>query len=316
MYRYHEYSNTLWHYEIRNNKFIENKQGGLKLLLPRIYRFATKNHWENTSHTLNIRGNEFSANRLFEITIDGYYAELNLTRNLFVDNLCRIGMVKLSGTEKDFYVYRNHIERNEANYIFDLEAKSHADNDFDYQSMFVDNILEQNRKPSSLVNWKNFNDLELSASPMRDAANLLIQNSPSSYTIALRGIQNCSFHRNFFDNQMFDYEFVGAMTTNTLNSTIDATLNWWGTSNATLIKQRVFDINEWNNHALVIFVPYTSNKIDYVLSYARPEQTIHLNPNENILGGIIYKDITLSNTKTPYQVRFFVILYTLYGAEY
>jgi hypothetical protein len=248
-------------------------------------------------------GNEFNANRLFEISIDGYYAEMNLTKNLFVKNTCRIGLVKLSGTEKDFYIYRNHIEENEANYLFDLEAKSHGDNDFDYQSLFIDNVLERNRKPSSISNWKNFNDLDLSVSPMRDAANLLVQNSPSSYAVALRGIQNCSFHRNFFDNEMFDYEFVGAMTTNTLNSTIDATLNWWGTYNATLVKKRIFDIHEWNNHALVNFVPYTANKIDYVLSYARPEQSIYLDSANNILGGIIYKDLTLSNIKMPYQVR-------------
>ena len=132
---------------------------------------------------------------------------------------------------------------------------------------------------------------------------LYVPNAPISYAVALRGIQNCSFHRNFFENDMFDYEFVGAMTTNTLNSTIDATLNWWGTYNATLAKQRIFDINEWNSHALVNFVPYTSNKIDYALSYARPQSSVYASLGENILGGIIYKDLTLTNTRVPYQVR-------------
>ena len=150
LYRYQEYSNSLWHYEIRNNKFSQNQQGGLKLLLPRISRYALRHHWENISHSINIMGNEFSSNRLFVISIDGYYAEMNLTKNTFLDNKCRIGMVKLSGTEKDFYIYRNHIEGNEGAYMFELEARSHADHDFDYQSLFVDNVLEHNRKPSSL----------------------------------------------------------------------------------------------------------------------------------------------------------------------
>ena len=221
---------------------------------------------------------------------------------MFIDNTCRIGMVKMSGTEKDLYIYRNQIERNEANYIFDLEAESHSDNDIDYESLFVDNTIEQNRKPTLSSNIRNFNSFNsYDDSSMRDAANLFIQNSPSSYTVALRGVQNCSFHRNTFENDMFDYEFVGAMTTNTLNSTIDATVNYWGTSNSTLVKKRIFDIHEWNNHALVNFVPYTANKIDYSLSRAQPELSVI--QEDNILGGIIYRDVTLSRTPVPYQVR-------------
>ena len=295
IYRYHEYSNSLWHYEIRNNRVINNKQSFLKLYLPRIYRFATKNSYENTSHTIILRNNEFSNNDLFEISIDGYYAQLNITKNLFIDNKCRIGLFKLAGTEKDFFIYLNHFERNEANYIFDLDAKSHADNDFDYPSLFVDNIIEQNRRLNDL----RFNNEQT----FRDAASLFVQNSPSAYAIAIRGVQNCSFHRNLLQNENYDYEFVGAMTTNTLNSTIDATLNWWGSMDANTVKQRIFDIHEWNNHALVNFVPYYSNKIDYSLSRAQPDLNLYQNLEQNVLGGLIKHDLSLSKKNQPYQVR-------------
>ena len=144
LYRYHEHSNTLWHYEIRNNKFQNNKQSILRLYLPRIYRFALRLDWINQSHTINIRNNEFSRNTLFEMSIDGYYAQMNLTKNLFQDNVCRQGLVRLSGTEKDFFIYNNHVERNTADYLFELEAKSHADNDFDLRSLFADNLLQNN----------------------------------------------------------------------------------------------------------------------------------------------------------------------------
>lgn len=89
LYRYYEYSNALWHFEIRYNRFVNNKQSAIRFMLPRIYRFSKKNSWINTSHSVTIRNNEFTSNSLFAISIDGYYAQVNTTRNLFADNMCR-----------------------------------------------------------------------------------------------------------------------------------------------------------------------------------------------------------------------------------
>lgn len=303
LYRYHEYSNTLWHYEIRNNKFSQNKQSVLRLLLPRIYRFAVRGRdWANVSHSVNLRSNEFSLNSLFEISIDGYYAQMNITKNLFYENECRIGLFKVSGTEKDFFIYDNHVERNVADFLFEMEAKSHADNAFDLRSLFADNIIQNNIKPLSQIQIRRFNE-EMQLRSMRDVGSLFIANAPNSYAIAIRGIQNCSFSRNILDNKQFDYELIGAMSTNTLNSTVDATLNWWGSSNATLVKQRIFDMNEWNNHALVTFVPYCVNRHCEALSRAKPNSLIKTNLNSYILGGLIDSDLTLYPSPVPYQVK-------------
>ncbi len=296
LYRYHEHSNTLWHYEIRNNKFQNNKQSILRLYLPRIYRFALRLDWINQSHTINIRNNEFSRNTLFEMSIDGYYAQMNLTKNLFQDNQCRQGLFRMSGTEKDFFIYNNHVERNTADYLFEMEAKSHADNDYDLRSLFVDNLIENNIKPLNMIQMRT-DDYS------RDALSLIVPNAPHSYAIAIRGIQNCSFMRNILDNKLFDFEFIGGMSTNTLNSTIDATLNWWGHSNSTLVKQRVFDIHDWNNHALVNFVPYCMNKQCDSLSRSHPNSLILQNLNLYILGGLIHSDLVLNPAPVPYQVR-------------
>lgn len=252
-----------------------------------MYRFAIRNEWENTSHSLNLRNNEFASNDLFEISLDGYYAQVNITKNLFYENDCRLGLVKFSGTEKDFFIYNNKIERNRASFIFDLEAKSHAHNDFDYPSLLVENEIVRNVK---LV--QNIYTTLLHG-----------ENSPTSYTIALRGIQNCTINKNLFENDMFDYELVGALQTNTLNSTIDASLNWWGTADPNIIKKRIFDLHEWNNHALVNFIPYYADKIDFSLSRRAPEFSVFENQNENILSGVIYQDMTLSKSAIPYIVK-------------
>jgi hypothetical protein len=294
LYRYYEYANTLWHFEIRNNRFVENQQSFLRVLFPRIDRFSTKLIWENVTHTMNMRNNEFASNRLFEIAIDGYYAQINITKNLFAENQCKVGLVKFSGTEKDFYIYANEIERNEASFIFDLEAQSHADNDYDIMSLIVDNVIEQNRRPMGPRVREDF---------YYYSSALMIPNAPNTYTIALRGIQNCSINRNVLENYMFDYELVGGMVTNTLNSTIDATQNWWGALNATIVKQRIFDFFEWNNHAIVNFVPFYSDKHQFSLSWLRPTHTASQNIQSNVLGGAIYQDMTLTRTAVPYQVR-------------
>lgn len=102
---------------------------------------------------------------------------------------------------------------------------------------------------------------------------------------------------------MFDYEFVGALVTNTLNSTIDATINWWGTSDPNSIKKRIFDMHEWNNHAMVNFVPFYADKIIFSLSRRQPDLSVNQNLNKNVLGGILCEDMSLSKTTTPYQIR-------------
>ena len=276
----------------------------LCLVLPRISRRRASfaHAWRNASHSLNIRNNEFSHNELFELTVQGYYAQLNITKNLFLENKCRDGLVRLADTEKHFFVYANHVERNEARFMFEMQARSHVDLDLDLRSLFVDNVVQHNRPLSSSA--------ASSASASPSSSFPAVRNAPNSYVLAVRGLQNCSFNRNLLENAAFDYELVGALTTATLNSTIDATLNWWGTAHATQIKQRLFDIHEWNDHAWVNFVPYYANRVDYSLSRAQPDMTpvhgdaaAHQQQQQWVLGGIVTGELSLMRQAMPYQVR-------------
>jgi hypothetical protein len=180
--------------------------------------------------------------------------------------------------------------------MFEMEALSHADNDFDIHSLFVENVVQRNRQPG-----------ELSMRQMKENNNNFIDsrsyiyNSPSSYVIALRGIQNCTFFRNTFNNDEFGFELVGALVSNTLNTTIDAQFNWWGTANSSLIKHRIFDIHQWNNHARVNFVPFYSNNVDFSVSRLQPIMNYD---GEHILGGLVTRDLHLKPIQFyPYQVK-------------
>lgn len=286
IYRYHEYSNSIFNYEIRNNKFSNNYQSMLRVFLPRTYRFASKKDHHNLSHTLNIRNNQFSFNSLFALSIDGYYAQINITKNQFNDNQCRVGLVKMSGSEKHFFIYSNRVYSNTASFIFDLEAVSHADSSLDHPSLLVENEIDSNVKPQLLIE-------------SRDLSKLLVANYPQSYTIALRGVQNCTINKNVLHNE-FDYELVAALTTNTLNTSVDASYNYWGSSDSNVVTDKIFDFKNWNNHAIVNYLPFISDKVHYSLS--RRAANERLFRDEHILGGVVTHDLTLSKLAKPYQV--------------
>lgn len=293
LYRYHEYSNSLWHFEIRNNKFANNKQSLLRVLMPRIHQFSKTNHWLNTTHSVNIRYNEFTANSLFELSVSGFYAQVNVTKNIFAANKCRAGLFRFTGTEKTYFIYKNLMEGNLGRYVMDMEAHSHASYVVTTPSLFVENILQYNHR---LADERNH------------GTNLYQQNAPHSYTVAVRGLQNCTFTQNSLENPEFKYELVGAMSTRTLNSTVDALGNWWGTADADFISERIFDINEWNDHARVSFVPFCVNRHCDSFSRVQPSRTAALIENMNMtgqfmLGGLIERDITLRRTPVPYQVN-------------
>jgi hypothetical protein len=288
IYRYHyEYSNIIWHFEIINNRFVGNLKNNIRITLPRLYRFAIKNDYENRTHTIKIHNNEFAQNKQFEFNIDGYYAQMNITHNIFKENKCKTGLVQTSDTEKDFLVHNNRIEQNEGSFMFNFDAKSHVDNSFDIESLFVDNIIENNRPLTSMT--------------------VGAINSPNAYTIALRGIQNCTINRNLISNVLYNYEFVGGIQANSLNSTIDATLNWWGTSNSSAIKQRIFDVYDWNSYSFVSYVPFKIYRLSDQLSRAgsaaqlRPQNGYYF--NDYVLGGIIEHNLVLDKHSITYQIR-------------
>lgn len=296
LYRYHEYSNCLWHFEIRNNKFANNKQSLLRVLMPRIHQFSETNHWLNTTHSINMRYNEFTSNSLFELSVSGFYAQVNITKNIFAENECRAGLFRFTGTEKTYFIYKNLIESNLGRYVMDMAAHSHASYVVSTPSLFVENILQYNRR---LTTGNHGNQHQ-------QWGQYSLQNAPSSYTLAVRGLQNCTFTQNSIENPDFKYELVGAMTTRTLNSTVDALGNWWGTGNADFIFDRIFDISEWNNHARVNFVPFCVNRHCDSLSRVRPTRTAMENMNmtgQFMLGGLVERDITLRRTPVPYQVN-------------
>ncbi|MBN1971538.1 MAG: hypothetical protein JXR48_04130 [Candidatus Delongbacteria bacterium] len=58
-------------------------------------------------------------------------------------------------------------------------------------------------------------------------------------------------NNNNFTNNSTSYEIYNSST-----STIDATNNWWGTTDETVIQNRIYDYNDDFNLGVVNYLPY------------------------------------------------------------
>lgn len=81
---------------------------------------------------------------------------------------------------------------------------------------------------------------------------LQVYNTPSC-VIGFHGIQKVNVNRNLFGNNGLDYELVAGIRTAKLNTAVNVLENWWGSGNVSDIKRRIFDFDDWNNHAIARF---------------------------------------------------------------
>lgn len=57
-------------------------------------------------------------------------------------------------------------------------------------------------------------------------------------------------------NNGLTYSLVAGVKTARLDSMLDVSENWWGTTDYAKIKHQIFDFDDWNDHALAKFRPY------------------------------------------------------------
>ena len=78
----------------------------------------------------------------------------------------------------------------------------------------------------------------------------------SGYTVAVKGVQKFNITENLFGNQGLDYELLSGVKTARIGNLINAEKNYWGTSDIRLIRDRLFDFDDWNSYATTHFLPY------------------------------------------------------------
>ncbi|RWS09858.1 uncharacterized protein B4U79_09122 [Dinothrombium tinctorium] len=270
-------SNNLFHWVINDSLITENLNGGIVLRLPYAWQFN-----ENYTHSITINNNIFTHNKNFELSIDGHFARFNFTNNTMKENLCKSGLITISGMEKEMLIEKNLIEQNKGHYLVEFNLQSHADKFGVVKADFKENMILRN---SDIIEQKTVDRYR-----------------PFSYALALRGVQLINITRNLMNNPDLQFEFIAGVLTGSLNNKVNVGYNWWGTSNTSKIEDRIFDFDDWNSYAIANFNPYLAEEYLGAIPLKVEDKDNGINFNEPF-GGRLRQSVTLKAKNEPYIVK-------------
>jgi len=133
-------SNNLFHWILQDNSIERNNGGGFDVSLPYVWQYN-----ENFTHSLYIENNTWRNNKQFGFVIDGHFAQLNLTHNMFEDNQCKSGLISIKGMEKRMRIAYNRIRRNNGMYMVEFRADSQSEILGEVDARFYQNEVKENQ---------------------------------------------------------------------------------------------------------------------------------------------------------------------------
>ncbi|XP_047509687.1 protein bark beetle isoform X2 [Pieris napi] len=270
-------SNNLYHYVLQDNTIERNKYGGFDIALPYVWKYN-----ENFTHSVYMNNNTWRNNYNFGLVIDGHFAEVNLTKNIFTDNICYSGLISVRGMEKKMKIDGNLIERNNGRFMVQFHMDSQSEIMGFVYAVFVYNQVRNNKYSQT-------------------NRGLLVTNIEPTYVIGFKGIQKVKVSRNLFGNNAVEYSLVAGIKTAKTNNLLDVTENWWGSTDEKEIRKQIFDFDDWNNHAIATYLPYLlEDSFDSSVSVTfTPESIVDVNE----LGGRLSSDLILDPRIDPYIVK-------------
>ena len=125
--------------------------------------------------------------------------------------------------------------------------------------------------------------------------------SPTSYTLGIKGLQNITVNRNLFANSL-DYELVGGYASSSLDNYLDVRENWWGSSQQPVIREKIFDFDDWNSYAVAEYYPFliSDQFASTTSTLGKEEPSLDV---DKPLGGRIQKSLRLRKRSEPYVIR-------------
>ncbi|XP_067681580.1 protein bark beetle-like [Haliotis asinina] len=272
-----DFANNVWHWTVKRTDIMNVNNGGFEVELPRV----NDEGGGVKKHKILFQDNVAKNNKKFAFTVAGYYANVSIRSNTFTNNLCRKGLMTISGMEKDMYIYSNKIESNSGTYMIDLDIISHSE-----YSNTVSGLMELNE-----IKGNNYFPGQVAPGS---------EYSPKTFTVAFRGLQSMKARRNLFENPDLGFELVAATTALSLGNTVDVTENWWGSTNIDVIRKRIFDFDDWNSYAIASYHPYlTRSDVNSDLATGPP---VDVPLDLRRLGGRVFNSLSLPYQSTPYTV--------------
>ena len=269
-------SNNIYHWVLRENIFEGNQGGGLDVALPYVWHYN-----ENYTHTVHIDSNDFTRNNDFGLHISGHFSRVYIINNTVTDNTCQEGLLSLSGMEKEVTIYANNIQHNDGIYMVEFNMDSQSEIMGFVAAYFTDNIIQNNQHSVMKRDTDAYH--------------------PASYTMAVKGVQKFNITNNRFGNPKLGYELLAGVRTTRVGNTLNAYTNYWGTSDINIIRERLFDFDDWNSYASIDFLPYLLDN-----SFNSPLSTSYIrNPDIDFdnLGGQLFESLRLVNRGRPYIIR-------------
>ncbi|KAF5304533.1 hypothetical protein FQA39_LY09584 [Lamprigera yunnana] len=273
------FSNNLFHYIMQDDTIERNGKNGFVVNLPYVWQYN-----ENFTHSVYMYNNTWRNNKDFVTIIDGHFAHVNITKNTFSDNNCKNSLLVIKGMEKKILIDYNRFENNNGKVIVEFSTDSQSEIMGDVPAKFVYNELKRNRY---LSNLRSFGTLQLYSDP--------------TCCIGFKGIQKVNINRNRIEDNNLEYQLIAGIKTAKLDNYLDATENWWGTTEEEMIQRLIFDFDDWNNHAIVQFRPYLlqdSFESSYSVSF-ESERNVDLDN----LGGRLQTDLVIPRRSAPYLIK-------------
>ncbi|XP_060803589.1 protein bark beetle [Amyelois transitella] len=271
-------SNNLYHYILQDNTIERNKYGGFDISLPYVWQYN-----ENFTHSVYMHNNTWRGNMNFATVIDGHFAEVNITKNIFTDNNCKTGLLAIRGMEKKMRIEYNLIERNKGNFMVQFFMDSQSEIMGIIRANFLHNQLKFNQQLGIR------------------SRGALMRNIDPTYVVGFMGIQKVEVRRNLFGENDLQYTLLAGIKTAKINNVLSVTENWWGSNEEKEIKKQIFDFDDWNNHAIANFLPYLlEDRFDSSVSAVfTPETPLDV----DMLGGRLSSNVTLEARIAPYIVK-------------
>lgn len=250
-----------------------------------------KYYTEESNHTIEIKHNTFDHgwNNRRGIVLEGrYYSQKNFHNLSISSNVFR----NMTGSviQINFPLERIHIQDNvflsNMQCIYLTGSSSQLISD----GLEVDqNIFNNNTHSEGIV---LIDRTQLGRYYTNITLNTFINNSGIVLTLRF---QNTSIRYNIFENENAIYNVKSLSSSDTISKTVNASLNYWGTTNVREIAKIIYDAEYDVNLMDVIFRPYLGSKN---LSDVQNEDVGFLTGNE--IGGQVNGNVTLILSGSPY----------------
>lgn len=140
--------------------------------------------------------------------------------------------------EKESWIFSNNIQRNDGVFMINVDMDSHSEILGFIEAYLTQNVIQKNRHS------------------VRSRGAAAAAGHPASYTVAIRGVQKFNVTDNLFGNPGLDYELLAGITTARISNFLNAEQNYWGSPDINVVRERIFDFDDWNSYAIAHFVPY------------------------------------------------------------